>query len=228
MPTVTDDNIVAASAIRARLHSWDAADDALVRLGQCFPSNAELADVLAKASAIDKLYSTRAGNVYWVANAAIAALEEAYRRRSGGEQVDCAEVVNLFSRHKRRLYKDSDRCSSFASKYCHFFVPGWEFPIYDSFALAAVNNLLGSKQYGLTPKRSEYRDFCERVERLRVRNHLEHVSVRDLDRYLWLWGQWLFQQGRSKPEINREVYDIFYSADPDTRLEIQALRPRLS
>jgi hypothetical protein len=225
MPTVTDDNIAAASDIRARLHSWDAADEALARLGRHFPSNAESADVLAKASAIDKLYSTRAGNVYWVSNAAIAALEEAHRRRSDGEPIDCAEVVNLFSHHKRRLYKGSDRCSSFASKYCHFFVSGWEFPIYDSYALAAVNNLLGSKQYGLTPKRTEYRDFCERVSRLRARDGLEHVNVRDLDRYLWLWGQWLFQQGKPKPEINLEVYDIFHSVDPDTRLEVEALRP---
>lgn len=224
MQVVSEQNIEAACAIHGTLKSWSAADAALERLNQHFPSNSSLVDVLAKASAIDKLYSTRAGNVYWLAHAVIASLQEVQTKQAKGKLLDCIDVVDLISWHKQHLYPDSDRCASFASKYCHFFVPGWEFPIYDSFALAAVNDVLGTRQYGLPSNRSEYRDFCERVTRLRNRDELQHVSARDLDRFLWLWGQWLAQEGYAEPKVNGEVYAAFRSDAPGRRW-VEAMMP---
>jgi hypothetical protein len=45
--------------------------------------------------------------------------------------------------------------------------------------------------HGRTPDRSEYCDFCERVARVRLRDGLEQIGVRELDRFLWLWGSGL-------------------------------------
>jgi hypothetical protein len=74
----------------------------------------------------------------------------------------------------------------------------------------------------LTPGRSVYRDFCERLDALRVRDRLENVGVRDMDRFLWLWGLWLAQHGREKRVINQDVYDAFVSKDPDVRLLVHS------
>lgn len=221
---VTEVNIQAAARLRSRLLSWDYADNALDHLRKYFDSNVDHSHVLAKASAIDKLYSTRGGNIYWLANAVVAAMVEIDLVTAHGVKLDAADVVNAVSRRKSWLYPGSDRCASFASKYCHFFVDGWDFLIYDSFALAAVNNLLGERQYHLTPRRSEYRDFCERVERLLDRNDLK-VETRDLDRYLWLWGQWLVQRGYERQRVNRDVFDLFKSDDPAVRQDVALLAP---
>lgn len=181
-----------------------------------------------KASAIDKLYSTRAGNIYWVADAVVDTMREEEGLRSSGETSSEIALVDMISRHKRRRHPKAHRCASFASKYCHFFVAGREFPIYDSFALVAVNQVLGKQQRGLTPNRSEYRDFCERITRVRTRNGLEHVGTRELDRFLWLWGQWLAQQGNSERVINADVYEaLFESTDPTILQHVQALKPQI-
>ena len=227
MGTLTIANIKAATAIQKLMPSWDDADIGLERLREHFPSNTEQSDVLVKASAIDKLYSTRAGNIYWVANAVVAAMKEAATPQANGERRTAVNIVDLVSQYKLEQHPGSRRCASFASKYCHFFVDAANFPIYDSFALAAVKDL-GGAQHGLTPHCSEYQDFCERVARLRARDGLEDVGVRELDRFLWLWGQWLFQRGRgwTKPVINIDVYDVFRSKKPGVRRLVDALEPR--
>ena len=225
MGTLSLSNIKAATEIRESLTSWDDADAALEQLRRHFPSNTQRSHVLAKASAIDKLYSTRASNIYWVANAVVATMQVVESHDSGEVQLTAVDVVNLVSQHKTTMYPKSSRCASFASKYCHFFVGGWEFPIYDSFALTAVNSLLGKRQNGLTPKRSEYQDFCERVERVRARDGLEAVGVREMDRFLWLWGQWLAQRDHERPVINTDVYNVFRSKEPQDMQLVEALHP---
>lgn len=217
---VTRECIEAAARLRAQLRGWDDADSVFAGLRDRFPSNSDRVHVLAKASAVDKLYSTRAGNIYWVANAVVRSTNEVSLAVESGVSLDAADVVNAISRHKRWLYPGSDRCASFASKYCHFFVDGWDFFIYDSFALAAVNDLLGTKQRGLTPKRTEYRDFCERVDRLIARDQLD-ATVAELDRYLWLWGQWINRGG----SINREIRDLFESTNPRVQNDVARLAP---
>jgi len=223
---LTESNIGAAVNIRAlpELSSWDEADRGLSALRGHFPDNTNRMHVFLKASAIDKLYSTRAGNILWVANAVVAAMKERVGS-PGPRPADIVGVVDSISQHKTSLYPGSDRCASFASKYCHFFVDELVFPIYDSFALASVKNLLGRVSRGLTPGRTEYRDFCERLDLLRVRDGLENVGVRDMDRFLWLWGLWLAQNRHTTRVINQDVYDVFVSENPDVQLLVRSLEP---
>ena len=226
MRKLTELNISAAIKIRAlpALSLWDEADQGFSELRRHFPDNTNRMHVLLKASAIDKLYSTRAGNIYWVANAVVAAMSD-LEGSPGGQYADVVEIVDSISRHKASEHPGKDRCASFASKYCHFFLDERVFPIYDSFALRSIKSLLGRVPRGLTPHRSEYRDFCERLDLLRVRDGLESVGVRDMDRFLWLWGLWLAQRGRDKRVINEEVYDVFVSENTDVQLLVRSLEP---
>lgn len=226
MRKLTELNIGAAIKIRAlpALSSWDEADQGFSELKRHFPDNTNRMQVLLKASAIDKLYSTRAGNIYWVANAVVAAMSD-LGDSHGRQYADVVEIVDSISQHKASKHPGSDRCASFASKYCHFFLDERVFPIYDSFALASIKSLLGRVSRGLTPGRSEYRDFCERLDLLRVRDGLESVGVRDMDRFLWLWGLWLAQHGREKRVINEDVYDVFVSKNTDVQLLVRSLEP---
>ena len=226
MPRVTLDNIRAARKLRERaeLKSWDDADDALERLAVCFPDNCKRADVLAKAAAIDKLYSTREANIYWVANAVVLVMQKV----KAGEfvPVDAADVVNAISREKKVSHTKARYCPSFASKYCHFFVNDWVFPIYDSYADMAVRNLYGRVKPGqITRDASPYREFCERVELLRKRDDLEAVDVREMDRYLWIWGQHLAQRGNDVQVVNEGVFLLFRSKDPDVRALLEDIQP---
>jgi hypothetical protein len=224
--TLTLANVEAAVELHSLAPAWHEADAALRQLARHLPSNHERTQVLLKASAVDKLYSTRAGNIYWVAEAVIDAMREQDRQLAAGEAMSEVDLVDLISACKQARYPDSRRCASFASKYCHFFVDAERFAIYDSFALAAVNDVLGAPQYGLTPARSEYRDFCERLTRLRARHGLEQVDVRELDRFLWLWGQYLAQEGNAKPVINVDIFELLFRAsDPAVRRLVRALHP---
>ena len=106
-----------------------------------------------------------------------------------------------------------------------YLIPHESFSRHRKRAAPSVKSLLGRVSRGLTRGRSEYRDFCERLNLLRVRDGLENVGVRDMDRFLWLWGLWLAQHGREKRVINEEVYDVFVSKDPDVQLLVRSLEP---
>ena len=76
-------------------------------------------------------------------------------------------------------------------------------------------NLYGRVGRGqITKDASEYRDFCERIVLLRARDGLQEVGVRQMDRYLWLWGQYLAQRGRADAAVNEDVYHLLQSKDP--------------
>ncbi len=77
---------------------------------------------------------------------------------------------------------------SFASKILHFFVDGDRYPIYDSFCRIMVAYHLGLG--GRVPDAGNpYRAFMANLERVRELSNID-ASLRDLDRYMWLVGQY--------------------------------------
>ncbi len=224
MLRVTRQNIDAATKIRSlpELSSWADADKALEDLCRYFPDNTNRVHVLIKASAIDKLYSTRAGNIFWVADAIVAVMKEKGNLSPSGNHSDNVEDI---SDKKLNSHLKANRCLSFASKYCHFFVDSSIFPLYDSFALDSVKNLLGTFRNRRIPTESEYQNFCRRLLNLKIRDGLEDVSVREMDRFLWLWGQWLSQKDRADQLVNEYVYSIFTSTEPNVQKLLRDLQP---
>ena len=183
MLRVTRQNIDAATKIRSlpELSSWADADKALEDLCRYFPDNTNRVHVLIKASAIDKLYSTRAGNIFWVADAIVAVMKEKGNLSPSGNHSDNVEDI---SDKKLNSHLKANRCLSFASKYCHFFVDSSIFPLYDSFALDSVKNLLGTFRNRRIPTESEYQNFCRRLLNLKIRDGLKmSVSERWIDSF---------------------------------------------
>jgi hypothetical protein len=83
---------------------------------------------------------------------------------------------------------------SFASKYCNYFNPE-EFPIYDSY----IENMLCAYKVQDTSfekfKRSslkDYETFRNIIRKFRSHYELENFQLRDIDKFLWLYGKELF------------------------------------
>ncbi|MBA7620325.1 hypothetical protein ES703_27671 [subsurface metagenome] len=82
-----------------------------------------------------------------------------------------------------RIAKDDRYYVSFASKYVHFHNQT-AFPIFDSFAIAAMAQL---QERGLSFP--SYTKFFETIKVFREQAGLASVSWEDFDKYLWLYGQ---------------------------------------
>jgi hypothetical protein len=105
---------------------------------------------------------------------------------------------------------------SFASKIGHFFVNGDRYPIYDSFCRDIILYHLGRNSYS-TDTDNPYRAFITNLDRLREVSGLS-VTLRDLDRYLWLTGQyreWL-KKG-DKAQLNSELRSLFEDDNTEVR-----------
>jgi hypothetical protein len=153
-------------------------------------------------------------------------------RHVEGEMAKCVpasvgiELVDrLAALPKTEEAKSSRQFTSFAAKFCHFFVDEERFPIYDEAARTMLKYHLGNN-YVHDAKRP-YSRFFESMNRLRDLGGL-HGPGRDLDRYLWIAGmykRWLAQRHRKKPLVNRELLSVFRQPAADVAAELDALLP---
>lgn len=111
----------------------------------------------------------------------------------------------------------------FSSKYCHFHYPDM-FPIYDKFSRYALSDLLEKKKSEYTNKYSLFkRDLDDLMAKLSWK-----TSYNDLDKYLWLYGQWVEykkyedNQDKLKKKFSRrmrnfikENYTLFQQLTPE-------------
>jgi|SRR6266852_2048109 len=187
--------IEAANRLHQRLPQWQITDHALHALQVCFPDFGSEATLL-KVVAVNQLYGT---NVYAVIRMAQHVVDVMLDLKNI-EDVELVEELATLTGRKHL---------SFASKFAHFFIDMERFPIYDSFAVKMVAYHLG-RQGKVTNTAHPYKAFVENINRLKERAHLSCTS-KEIDRYLWLAG--LYQEWRTaaKPEINREIEELFES-----------------
>lgn len=211
---VTQAQIDAANALHHRLPKWAATDRAFERLGRHFGWDHE--SCILKAAAINDLYSTR---VY-----AIWRMAEHLMNVMAKPAEDPAELVELIA----SLPDDDGTVPrqhwSFASKIGHFFVDGDRFPIYDSFCRDMIAWHLG-RGGCIADATNPYRAFIANLERLREASGLS-VTLRDLDRYLWLTGQyreWLDRGGEAT--LNGELRSLFEDDDREVQRLLGELWP---
>ena len=87
----------------------------------------------------------------------------------------------------------------FSSKYCHFHYPD-KFPIYDRFARIALSDLTGEKKKTYLNNYFQFKkDLDELMSDLDWKS-----SYIEIDKYLWLYGQWLFF--KEKESQNKQVF----------------------
>jgi len=189
---IRQEQIEAAARLAAGLTILAGAEGAFALLRRRCPDFSVEACLL-KCAAIDDLYSTR---VYAIARMA-QHLAEVMR---DPPQEPAALVTAIASLPPSRHF-------SFASKIAHFFVDAERFPILDSYCEQMVKLHLG--RGGWKPESNRYEAFVVNLDRLRVLSGIR-ASYRELDRYLWLAGQ--YRAWRAKGDdarINTELRALF-------------------
>ena len=202
---LAESQIAAAGALHDMLEDWMAAERALDNLATTMPSNTERDQVLVKAAALNQLYGT---NVYRLHDMALNIVETFSSKADG--QDDCALVERIADVPTSAKFYDS-----FASKYCHFFVDPERFPLFDHYVPVTVRLHLGRGNYRCKAAAHIYPNLYADLTALRA-NLSFSPTVRELDRYLWLRGQWetLRTKGQ-RAKIGAEVKNLFKTAEFD-------------
>jgi hypothetical protein len=205
--------VKAAGRLYERLMHWRAASEALDELGERFPGFDHQASLL-KCAAINELYFA---NVLAIARMAYHVTE--VMKSPPGDPIRLVETIAMLpakggGKHHRHW--------SFAAKFGHFFVDADHIPMYDSYSAAMVLHHLG-KDDCVVDTQSPVRAFVSSIEKLRQRNALS-VSLRELDRYLWLSGQyreWL--EKRDEAKTNTEARELFEHPTEQVKRDLHAL-----
>lgn len=191
--------VTAAGTIHDELHGWKAADRVLRYLTETVPGHTDPDQILLKAAVLNELYKTQVFALHAMARHIANVFSS--EPRLGDE---CGLVERI-----AHLEASGKKHDSFASKYCHFFIDTQRFPLYDKYARGTVRMHLGRGNYRCTTTRQTYRNFYADTATLRASLSF-HPTVRELDHYLWLRGQWkAFREGKA---IGAEVRDLFERA----------------
>jgi len=217
---LSESQIESARRMFAYMPRWRLAEVSLTKLSDAMPGF-DLQASLLKTVAVNAIFGTQvlatmrmAEWVHELLGGGGEALEH------GPKLVESMAALKPNNGDKVRMF------TSFAAKFCHFFVDAERYPIYDDAARQALRLHLG-KDYREDPKQP-YTSFCANFENLRSTANL-NANPRDLDRYLWLTGMYLRwqkeRQNNSKSRVNEELRDHFESPNAITAAEIEALLP---
>lgn len=181
MKTINQKNIEVAVEIRNKMLSWNEVDKLLNREFINKKENKDIHDIGYKIEILDKLYNCNLKmDKREVANEIKQLKIDSEFNKDNIEKIveDIAKIKP--SNYKRRVGL------VFSSKYCHFHYPN-KFPIYDKYSSYALSNLLGKmKSY----YENNYTQFKNDLDNL-ISKLSWNPSYKDLDSYLWLYGQWL-------------------------------------
>src|SRR5438876_2610070 len=160
MEELTQAQVDAACRLHAQhLPGWQRSDSALNRLNELTPRFSPEVCLL-KSATINAVYGTQVLAIMQMAAHVTNVLQQADLDRAGTELVEMIADLRLSRGKKRR------RRTSFASKFCHFFVDPERFPIYDDAAKQALKLHLGRKR--AHDDAHPYVAFCENFARLRT------------------------------------------------------------
>jgi len=208
--------IDAAGWLREKhLHQWRSSDAALLLLGKNLP-NFESEACLLKSVAVNAVYGTNVLAIVQVANLLPHVLNQHDLSRAGVKLV--CEIANVLKANAL----SSRTFTSFASKFCHFFVDAERFPIYDNAACMALK-----LHFDERVEAHDYEAFCGCITDLK-KSVGNGCDARMLDRYLWLSGmymRWLSQQEKDKPIVNAELLKLFKYPTEEQKAWLDAMLP---
>ena len=200
LPPLTSSKVAAAGELHDTLSRWVLTDSALRTLRDQVDGFDEAACVL-KVVTLNDLYGT---NVYTT-----VPLAQSMSRILAGKRRHELVSETLGSTLAVLPGGNGDRVrtlTSFASKFCHFFIDEHRFPIYDEAACASIKAHLGKS--ALTEDGGRYELFCAAFRQLQkpVR-----CTTKTLDHYLWIAGMYLrWSSGTAKAKyVNRELSELF-------------------
>ena len=194
---LTRPQVEAALQLYRYCELWRSVDEALDSLAQSFPGF-DFKSTLLKVAAVNTLYWTQ---VYAVVEVAM----HVHRILEATAVPLCPDVVESLGKIPQlgRMFR------SFASKFAHFFIDPERFPIYDSYAVKMLTYHLNGK----AKEELSYKQFVSSFTTLKKVVGFS-VTTRELDRYLWLAGQYRAWKGLPpwrKPStgINQELQRLF-------------------
>lgn len=200
--------IEAAERLRERLPGWTATERAFEELQRALPGHSCEA-VLVKAAAIDRLYAT---NVRGQAIHQVVCRIAEVMLMPPEDPVAVVEAI-IAAPGVGKHYR------SFASKFAHFFIEPERFPIYDEFCRRQTARHLGKAQA------KSYCVFFQDICDLRRLSGLS-CSLRALDHYLWLAGQYReWHRKHGEVDMNAEVRALFENPPSEVQRELEALCP---
>ena len=181
-----------AESVKHYLRVWDELENYRLQesaLDHLFfelcPNNSDIRCILLKVSTLNDFYSTNIFSVYPVAKH-ILSLNIDRRLRDGDETlVDEIKEITIGGK-KRNLY-------SFATKYCSHHNP-LAFPIYDSY-VDKVLKYFRDRDHFYEFRSSDLKNYGQFICMLisfREYYGLKDYSLKDIDKFLWLFGKEFF------------------------------------
>ena len=195
---LTLEQIDTANRIHDQLSEWALVDRSLDLLSKSFPEF-DLESTLLKAVAVNELYYTNVFAIVRMAKHMSQILIEP------GNMEPC--LVDRLATVAIKEGKPPRRFVSFASKFAHFFIAADHFPIYDTYALRMIKLHLGVRK-DIWKSSGPYTEYAEMFRTLKNQACPKYTN-RQLDRYLWIAGQYLAWEKNGKAQINGELLQIF-------------------
>lgn len=165
----------------------------ILQLKRVFPNCDEAVGV--KAMAVNALYGT---NIRAITKAGDCVKNVLKGKHSTGPEL----VEDLVAEMHRAMGRNN---YSFAAKYAHFFIDS-TLPILDWYAEWMVGQHLGRSMRSKSQKR--YIKFTDEVETLKRTAGLK-CSCADLDKYLWMAGEYRYWKAHPKTRISAELKPHF-------------------
>jgi len=190
MIKIDENKIESAKNIYEKLPNWNLANKVLTAYFNANPKNNSEEVILIKVCLIDSLYKTNLKDQISVAKH-ILGIESLDKDLQEGKVSVVEKIANWNGRN----------LISFASKFCHFHNKK-TYPIYDKYVIIALRKLINWKDTRI------FSDFFKAIKNFREENKLNNVSFEDIDKYLWLFGQWE-QLKKGKKDINKEIYNFY-------------------
>ncbi len=186
------------------------ADNAIINLFEKFPENKNFEDILLKISVINDLYSTNIFGTFIMAeHIQRLQIDDALRSADPNvvNQIAVGHgILNPSGTGDRNFY-------SFATKYCNWHNKN-EYPIYDSY----VNKILMAYQkrdHFSKFKRADLKDFKKFksvIADFKREYSLTKHDLRDIDKFLWLYGQKNFPNNYRKSQKKNKKAELDHNS----------------
>ena len=168
------------------LENYRLQEDALNKLFvELCPKNDNISDILLKVAALNDFYST---NIFSVFSVAQRIIELDVDKRLDEED------VNLLNEIQKVIISDKEKhFYSFASKYCSHHRPE-SYPIYDSYVDQVLRYFRNRDKFYKFKNGDlkEYSVFKRVLAEFQKFYDLQQFSLKEIDRYLWLFGKEYF------------------------------------
>ncbi|WP_215224091.1 hypothetical protein [Echinicola shivajiensis] len=174
------------------------ADQAIINLFKAFPNNKKLEDILLKLSVINDLYSTNILGTFKMAK------HIQQQDIDQGLQSGDPDIVHRIAKgHDIRTKKNNREINfySFATKYCNWHNRD-KYAIYDSFvdkvlmAYKRKDKFSNFRQSDL----KDFNKFKQIIEDFADHYNLTRHNLKEIDKFLWIYGKEKFPANYDKKE----------------------------